>query len=165
MIPNTAQIFREGELGDIVVQIGSGEEKKPRNAVYVNRSGTGRAAEEAFIKNRKEINVRFGGNLSDKRDDGCGYDFEIDDGAEKTFVEIKGLDGETGGVCFSGKEWEQAKKLGNLYWLVLVRNASSAPTFQCVQAPVEKLVARKSFVQRVQILWNVAEKELRKHPL
>ena len=156
----------EGELGDIVVQIGSGEEKKPRNSAYVNRSGTGRAAEEAFLKNRKEINVIFCGNLSDKRDEGCGYDFEIDDGAEKTFVEIKGLDGETGGVCFSSKEWDQAKTLGGLYWLVLVRNASSSsPSFQCVQAPVEKLVARKSFVQRVQILWNVAEKELRKHHL
>ena len=63
----------EGELGEIVGQIGSGEEGKARKFIYVNRSGTGRAAEEAFLNNRKEINERFGGKLLDKRDHGCGY--------------------------------------------------------------------------------------------
>jgi len=151
------------ELGEILQQIGAKEEKKTRNYAFVNRSGTGRAAEEAFLKSREKIHPSFEGNLADKRDDGCGFDFEIENGNLRTYIEIKGLDGETGGVCFSGKEWEQAQKLGKSYWLVLVKNVSSTPVFQCVQAPADKLSARKSLVQRVQILWNVAEKELKKH--
>jgi hypothetical protein len=150
-------------LVQIVEEIGSGEGKKTRNIGFVNRGTTGRAAEEKFIEKRKELLEIFRGDLTDKRDDGCGYDFEISTQTEKVFVEIKGLDGEIGGVCFSGKEWETAKKLGGKYWLVLVRNVSSKPSFQCIQAPAVRLSAKQAFVQRVQSLFNITDKELKKH--
>jgi hypothetical protein len=152
----------EEPLAQIVHEIGSGEDRKPRNVGFVNRGTTGRAAEEAFIQKRHEILSIFTGVITDKRDDGCGYDFEIGVQNEKLFVEIKGLDGDTGGVCFSSKEWEQSKKLGNQYWLVLVRNASTNPSFQCIQSPGLRLSAKQSFVQRVQSLFNVSDKELKK---
>lgn len=149
-------------LVQIVQEIGSGEGKKTRNTSFVNRGTTGRAAEEEFIRKREEIVEVFKGDLIDKRDDGCGYDFEIGMHENKYFIEIKGLDGDTGGVCFSGKEWETAKKLGDKYWLVLVRNVSTLPSFQCIQDPAQKLSAKQSFVQRVQSLFNVSDRELKK---
>jgi hypothetical protein len=150
-------------LAQIVHEIGVGEGNKLRNNVFVNRGTTGRAAEEAFIQNRGAALEMFSGDFTDKRDDGCGYDFEISTPNKKIFIEIKGLDGDTGGVCFSSKEWEQAQKLGNQYWLVLVRNVSTKPSFQCIQSPAQKLSAKQSFLQRVVSLFNVSDKELKRH--
>ena len=152
----------EEPLAQIIHEIGSREAEKLRRNVFVNRGTTGRAAEEAFLQNRQETLEFFPGDISDKRDHGCGYDFEIDTKSKKTFIEIKGLDSDTGGVCFSSKEWEQATKLGTQYWLVLVRNVSTKPSFQCIQSPAHKLSAKQSLLKRVVSIFNVSDKELKR---
>nr|WP_262984093.1 DUF3883 domain-containing protein [Paenibacillus ihbetae] len=62
------------------------------------------------------------GTLVDTRDLGCGYDFEIINGNLKSYIEVKGLGGHTGGVMFTNKEWQLAKEKMENYYLIIVQN-------------------------------------------
>ena len=50
------------------------------------------------------------GELIDSRDLGCGYDFEIKSKSYQHFIEVKGLASNIGGLLFTNKEWETAKR-------------------------------------------------------
>lgn len=97
------------------------------------------------------------------RDRGCGYDFEIQNNSIIYQIEVKGLDGDSGGVVFTSKEWDVAQKKKNTYYLAIVRNVSAQPEIQFIQNPANILDARKSIFTTVQVRWNVADNELLKH--
>lgn len=98
--------------------------------------------------------------MQDTRDHGCGYDFAIITKDGVLQVEVKGLDGSSGGITFTSKEWETAESKGDNYYLMIVRNVSSEPEFQLIQNPYNVLSPKKSVFTTAQIRWNVKESEL-----
>ena len=67
--------------------------------------------------------------LLDRRDDGCGYDYELITNNSIKYIEVKGLAGNEGGMSFTAKEWEMAKKHQDDYFVVLVKNVGNEPSF------------------------------------
>ena len=128
--------------------------------IFILRGPTGKKAEiyfqEYFLKNKMPI----GGELHDRRDQGCGYDFEIKNEEGSYFVEVKGLSAEAGGILFTNKEWQTAIKKGNEYFLVLVKNLSKDAEIIFVQNPAQKLKIRKNIYTTIQLNWSVSQKEL-----
>ena len=164
------QDLNEEELRDLVIEIlenkdileatDDGEllmidDGKSKEAVFIVRGITGRKAEEIFVQYYQAHSLPTPGELIDKRDFGCGYDYEIL-GNKKIFIEIKGLDGSLGGLSFTSKEWDTAKREGEKYYLALVRNISTTPTIELIQNPAAKLKPKKHIFKTIQIRWNVS---------
>jgi len=148
------------DFSDIIKPISKREKKKKGKSVFIIRGPTGRKAEEVFISQHKKNGKPVCGELHDKRDYGCGFDFEITNGKKKFQVEVKGLDGDKGGIMFTSKEWNVANNCGTNYYLAIVRNVYKDPKIQFINNPAAILKAKKSIFTTVQVRWNVAEKEL-----
>ncbi|QTD37097.1 DUF3883 domain-containing protein [Polaribacter batillariae] len=127
---------------------------------FVLRGPTGKKAEQFFIEHHKINSLPKSGELIDTRDLGCGYDFEIKSYKERHFVEVKGLANSEGGILFTNKEWELAKKERNSYTVCLVSNINEIPNITFINDPYLKLNPKKNIVKTVQIQWSVAKTEL-----
>jgi hypothetical protein len=164
------QDLEEEELRDLVIEIlekksilgdkdGNDSieiiDEKNSEPLFIVRGPTGRKAEEIFVRYHSTHSLPIPGNLVDMRDYGCGYDYEIL-GENKAFVEVKGLDGEFGGISFTSKEWDTAKKEGDKYFLVLVKNISENPKIEIINNPYKSLSPKKYIYKTVQIRWNLA---------
>lgn len=130
--------------------------------VFVPRGPTGRKAEEYFIDNWENIGLPTSQSFKDTRDQGCGFDFLLDDTEPPVAVEIKGMAGPDGGISFTNKEWETAKTMRDNYFLVIVRNVLDSPEHQTICNPYEALSAQQQLRTAVQISWNVTNSTLRK---
>lgn len=150
------------ECADVITPISRRENKRKGKAVFIIRGPTGRKAEEAFIKYHGTTQEPVPGILFDRRDHGCGYDFEIKNPKGQIQVEVKGLDGNSGGVVFTSKEWNTASKNGNSYFLAIARNVAQSPTFQFIRNPANTLKPKKNIFTTVQVNWNITEAELLK---
>jgi hypothetical protein len=150
------------DFSDIIDPITKREKKPKGKAAFIVRGPTGRKAEEIYFNYHQQTGKPVNGQLQDKRDYGCGYDYEIIDGQQKWQIEVKGLDGDSGGIVFTSKEWDVAKKNGNSYFLVIVRNISGDPNVQIIRDPTSILKPNKSVFTTVQVRWNVTENELKK---
>jgi hypothetical protein len=128
---------------------------------FVLRGPTGKKAELAFIEFFNSYKKPIAGTLIDRRDEGCGYDFEIVSQDKSVFIEVKGLAAESGGILFTNKEWQIASKNQDNYYVVLVSNLSDVPEFKFIQNPAGKLKARKNIYTTVQLNWSVTDKDLR----
>jgi hypothetical protein len=153
--------FSSRDLSEVIDSISKNETKANQGKLnFIIRGPTGRKAEEIFIEYHRANGIPISGKLLDKRDYGCGYDFEIVNAHRKAQVEVKGLDGKTGGVLFTSKEWELAKLNGDSYYLVIVRNVSDSPTIQIINNPASVLNPKKSVFTTVQVRWSVSDREL-----
>ena len=123
--------------------------------IFIIRGITGRKAEEIVLEFHKVNALPIHGEIVDKRDHGCGYDYEIT-GESNAYIEVKGLDGNSGGISFTSKEWDIAQKEGEKYFLVLIKNVSSTPTVEIIQNPAKLLNPKKYIFTTVQIRWNLA---------
>ncbi|MBB6022166.1 hypothetical protein HNR77_003262 [Paenibacillus sp. JGP012] len=136
------------------------DETKHATRKFSTRGITGKRAEEffyeSFLKNKID---GFGGGLKDRRNDGCGFDFELDSSLPFVF-EVKGLSAIIGGVVFTDKEWIVAKELGERYILVLVSNLDGIPNIKLIQNPYEKLVAKKNVYTTISINWAISKEQL-----
>ncbi|WP_449540457.1 DUF3883 domain-containing protein [Ferdinandcohnia sp. Marseille-Q9671] len=136
------------------------EDKQKQQKEFGTRGITGKMAEEIFKE--KFEKGEFNGataSLFDRRDDGCGYDFEL--GVRPKIVyEIKGLAGEKGGVSFTDKEWSVAKELKERYILVLISNINEEPKVKIVVNPYENLQAQKRVYTTIAINWSVGANQL-----
>lgn len=130
--------------------------------IYIVRGPTGRKAEELYMAYHKSYGIPEPGELKDTRDYGCGYDFTLITSDKDLQIEVKGLNGDSGGITFTSKEWHTAQNNGDRYYLVIVRNVSSEPTFQIIQNPYKILSPKKSVFTTVQVRWNISELELPK---
>ncbi|MFJ5762792.1 DUF3883 domain-containing protein [Neobacillus sp. NPDC093182] len=128
---------------------------------YTTRGITGNKAEELFIEafNNGQIEG-YSGRLIDKRNDGCGYDFELDSQEHSVVFEVKGLLDETGGINFTDKEWNVASKLRNKYIVVLISNIKENPQFSLFKNPFKTLNAQKRIQKTISINWSVPSKQL-----
>lgn len=147
-------------FNDVIMPIASRESKNSGKSVFIVRGPTGRKAEEHFINYHATTQKPVNGTLLDTRDLGCGYDFEVTNEKGSYKIEVKGLDGDSGGVLFTSKEWDVAKAEGDSYFLVLVRNVSTEPSFQIIPNPAHKLRADRSVYTTVQVRWNIKEDAL-----
>jgi hypothetical protein len=130
-------------------------DKPNSNLTFNVRAITGRKAEEIYWEFHKKNALPISGNIIDKRDHGCGYDYEIN-GTSTAYIEVKGMDGDKGGISFTSKEWDVAKKEGENYFLVLVKNVYSIPVIEIIQNPGKVLKPKKYIFTTVQIRWNLA---------
>lgn len=147
---------------DIESVLAEPKDKKRRDPIaYVPRGHTGRAAENLFKEYYGRTKLPVAGNLIDKRDEGCGYDFEIETPNGSRFVEVKGLSAEEGGILLTSKEWATAKREKEKYYLVLIRNIASEAIFETVQDPASRLAPKKSIYTSVQISWSVSGSALK----
>ena len=164
------QHLQEEELRDLVLEIlqnpnalggdpssdlNDDMDETSATSIFVIRGITGRKAEEIFLKYCKANLFPLHGDIIDKRDYGCGYDFEIV-GDSRAFIEVKGIDGDSGGVSFTSKEWDVAQKQGDTYFLVIIKNVSSTPVIDIIQNPAKVLSPKKYIFTTVQIRWNLA---------
>ncbi len=124
------------------------------------RGLTGARAEDLFQKLFAANKLPFSGTLEDKTKHGCGYDFRIDSDQGSIYVEVKGLDAALGGVMLTCKEWEVAKKLGNDFYLVLIRDIGGEPEVVVVKDPHTNLRARESVYRPVQVRYLVSQKDI-----
>ncbi|WP_415712695.1 DUF3883 domain-containing protein [Maridesulfovibrio sp.] len=130
-------------------------------SVFVPRGPTGRKAEEYFIENWKSLPLPASEAVIDTRDQGCGYDFLLDSDL-RIAVEVKGLSGNDGGISFTDKEWETAKKMQDNYFLLVVRNVDELPRPQVICNPYEKLKPQQQLRTTVQVSWNVSGANLKR---
>jgi len=159
-ILNNSEFSTTDEFGDIIKTITEREKAPKRKPVFIVRGPTGRKAEEIYIDYHRETGEPVTGKLFDKRDQGCGYDFEISNAHKNIKVEVKGLDGDVGGIMFTSKEWDIANKNGNSYFLVIVRNISKKPSIKIIQNPASILKPKKYVFTTAQVRWNVTDSEL-----
>jgi len=134
--------------------------KKIGGSKFILRGPTGRKAEEFFIEYYKNHSEPITGTLIDTRDMGCGYDFEIRN-SESYFVEVKGLAEESGGLLFTNKEWETAKKAQDKYFLALVSKINTTPEITFFNNPATTLNPKKNIVTTIQIQWSISTNELK----
>lgn len=130
------------------------------NPIFILRGPTGKKAEQFFIEYHKINNLPIGGKLIDTRDLGCGYDFEIITNSQKYFIEVKGLASNIGGLLFTNKEWETAKRERAKYTVCLVSNINGSPVISFINDPFLKLNPRKNIIQTVQVQWSVSNNDL-----
>lgn len=88
---------------------------------------TGRAAERYFEARWGEIDLFRGFSAQDTTSFGCGFDFLMSRGGERLFVEVKGLNGKSGGIVMTEKEYEVAREKRGSYCLFVVRNFQETP--------------------------------------
>jgi hypothetical protein len=146
-----AGTFSYGNSTDLINE----SDETNSDPVFIVRGITGKKAEEIFIELFEANSIPLRGDIIDKRDYGCGYDFEII-GASRAYIEIKGLDGDSGGISFTSKEWDVAQKEGENYFLVIVKNVSTTPSVEIIQNPAKVLKPKKYIFTTVQIRWNLA---------
>lgn len=129
---------------------------------FILRGPTGKKAEQLFIEHHRAENAPFAGQLIDARDLGCGYDFEIKSELKRHLIEVKGLAGKNGGLLFTHREWETAKRERANYTVCLVTNINEAPEISFINDPFSKLNAKKYIIQTVQVQWSVSNIELQR---
>lgn len=148
------------DVCDVVSSISKHEKMEKGKSVFIIRGPTGKKAEEHFMAYHEMKGIPESGELRDKREHGCGYDFALITKEKELQIEVKGLDGDSGGISFTSKEWETAQEKGSSYYLVIVRNVSSKPNFQVIKNPYEVLSPKKSIFTTVQVRWNISESGL-----
>ncbi|MBO8138237.1 MAG: DUF3883 domain-containing protein [Desulfotomaculum sp.] len=134
------------------------ENKSESKNKYRNRGRTGIKAEtyfqEYFESNKSKLGF-INNKLIDKRHEGCGYDFAVED--SEVVFEVKGLAENNGTINFTDKEWEMAKMFGNNYILVIVYNIASNPKIRIINDPYMKFNnnLQKAIYRTVTVNWTL----------
>ena len=129
------------------------------NRQFLPRGATGRMAEELFLRWFQDGRSPFSGSILDRRDDGCGYDFLIRDGAVDRYVEVKGLADNESGILLTDKEWQVAQ--GNVnYNLAIFTNLRESPALRLISNPASGLTPRRTVNLSVWVSWQVSAMEL-----
>ena len=147
----------ETELDSTLKEIRDLESKRRmrRNVEFTPRGPTGRMAEEFFISRFIAGLTPFQGNLTDRRDEGVGYDFEIINETGHTLVEVKGMAKQTGSITFTDKEWRIANEAQHNYFLGLVIQVLESPRIGFVQNPAQSLTPVYHAYTTVTVNWVV----------
>jgi hypothetical protein len=144
------------EVEQVLASLRASETQK--TSVFVPRGYTGRRAEQMFIEEFQSGNLPFTGELVDRREDGCGYDFLIH-GAGETAVEVKGLAGGDGGILLTDKEWQTAKAHPQ-YKLFLAYNLDTEACWKIIDNPYGVLDPARQVRTIVQVSWQVGPNQL-----
>ncbi|MEZ4864066.1 MAG: DUF3883 domain-containing protein [Caldilineaceae bacterium] len=113
---------------------------------------TGRRAEAYFLANAQAILQIDPRQLIDLRNAACGYDFGVD-GQPNWAIEIKGVKAARGAIQFTDREWREAKVRKEDYWVVVIGNLATQPTFKIFRDPHCSLVVQSRYRQTVTVDW------------
>ena len=130
---------------------------------YTTRGITGKLAENIFKEYFEQGRLTyFKGTLIDKREDGCGYDFEIQNknGEIEYVIEVKGNKSESNGIIFTDKEWDIAQKLGEKYILIVVNDVYSDPNIDIYINPSQRFIPKSNVRKVITIDWVIDKKQL-----
>lgn len=137
------------------------ENLSKKKAKFILRGPTGKKAEELFIEEFNCGRISFGSQLKDCRELGVGYDFMItNDKSETRYAEVKGLDGYTGGVVLTDKEWRIAGEKGENYFLVIVSGVTGKPKFRYFKNPAQLFMPKRNISTTITVSWNIPQKQI-----
>jgi len=128
--------------------------KKDYSETVAKRLITGKAAEEFFRANYSSVPQFEDFTLKDTTLLACGFDFKLEKNSDYYCVEVKGLQGKSGTITFTEKEFSVAEKLSDAFALYIVTNFVEKPTPKLIFNPLksalrfvktEKLVSQISF--------------------
>lgn len=157
----SGKIKEESESEEQLLSIVSDTLENKESQKFILRAPTGKAAEEFFVKYFSETQIPYNGELFDCRDLGVGYDFRIENGGEKYYVEVKGLADNSGEVLFTNKEWAVALNEGERYILCIVTNVNANPAITLIKNPGAKINPKKNIFTSIQINWSITESQLK----
>ncbi len=130
---------------------------KTREGSFAKRLITGQAAEQYFKQIYNQIPFFQGLLLEDTTKLGCGFDFKLRSDSSNNFfgIEVKGLNGLSGNIALTEKEYSVAKYLKQNYFLFVVKNFIEKPTHIYYQNPLESnLKFKKVETQIIQINYS-----------
>jgi hypothetical protein len=122
-------------------------------AAAVERLATGRLAEKFVMENCRRVLGHEPAILRDAREDLAGFDFELRTNPS-VVVEVKGLSGRYGDLLFTDREWFEAQRRRERYWLVVVGLATTRPEASVLRDPSQRLEVRCLFEQSVRATWR-----------
>ena len=125
--------------------------KVPANVA--ERLLTGRRAEDYFLENCLRLVNADPAEIVDLRLSAGGFDFGIRNKPE-TAVEVKGLKLKSGGILFTDREWQEAKRRRQDYLLVVVGNLAAEPIAQVIPDPHTMLNATCTLQTSVTAVWR-----------
>lgn len=160
LVESTA--FREsGEINTILQSIREREEAGERSiAAYASRGRTGEKAETTFVDLFYKDATPFRGTLHDRRQDGAGYDFEVESEWNTILVEVKGIADRVGGIRMTDKEWRIAEITGERYFLVVISNLNEEPELRFVRNPYRELAPQRHIATSVTVSWDIPPRQL-----
>jgi len=129
-------------------------DKKDYSETVAKRLITGKAAEEFFRANYSSVPQFENFTLKDTTLLACGFDFKLEKNSDYYCVEVKGLQGKSGTITFTEKEFSVAEKLSDAFALYIVTNFVEKPTPKLIFNPLksalkfvktERLVSQISF--------------------
>ncbi len=127
--------------------------------ISYNRGLTGKKAELLFMEYFKQnYNNLNQGKLVDTRDEGCGYDFKLED--TSIVFEVKGLSSKDGGISFTDKEWATAKEKAGDYNLVVISDVFTSPNIKLINNPYKTITPTKRYYSTLSIMWSIQSKKL-----
>lgn len=110
------------------------------NESFSKRLITGVAAEGFFEFSFPRIAEFVGHALRNVTRFGCGFDFRVQPALASNFlaVEVKGIAGPAGEVMMTSKEHRVAERLGDRYYLCVVRNFIEKPMLSLYRDPLKQ---------------------------
>ena len=125
--------------------------KVPANVA--ERLLTGRRAEDYFLENSLHLINADPTEIIDLRLSAGGFDFGIRSRPE-TAVEVKGLKLKSGGILFTDREWQEARRRRLNYLLVVVGNLAAEPIAQVIPDPHAILNATCTLQTSISAVWR-----------
>jgi len=138
-------VIENYDIEDITVS----KEKRDVSESIAKRLITGKAAEEYFKLNYRQIELFAGYELKDATNLACGFDFKLSRLPDFYCVEVKGLNLNTGSVIMTEKEFGVAHDLKDRYCLFLVKNFIEKPVHQYIIDPVNSSLNFKKIERTV----------------
>jgi hypothetical protein len=130
---------------------------KRKEETFAKRLITGQAAEQYFKYIYHEIPIFQNLVLEDTTKLGCGFDFKLSSNSTNKFfgVEVKGLNGLSGDIALTEKEFRVAGYLKQDYFLFIVKNFVEKPTHIYYQNPLgTDLKFKKIETRIIQVSYN-----------
>ena len=82
-----------------------------------------------------------------------GFDFGVQ-GRPEWAIEVKGIKQHRGDIQFTDREWIEAKRRRENYWLIVVANLAAEPIPKIVADPYGQLRATSSVQTSVAVVWR-----------
>ncbi len=142
---------------EIEVLVEKATRQKQKEGTFAKRLITGQAAEQYFKDVYNQIPVFQDWILEDTTKLGCGFDFKLQSNSTDKFlgVEVKGLNGLSGNIALTEKEYRVAKYLKQDYFLFIVKNFIEKPNHIYYQNPLDtNLKFKKVETQIIQISYS-----------
>lgn len=118
---------------------------------------TGRRAEDFVLHNCERVLGVPRTDVHDMRDALLGFDFRIDAGREIA-VEVKGMRELRGQLLFTDREWREALRRRDAYWLIVVGNLATEPRAELLPDPTahERIRGSCHYEQALRVTWRTS---------